>query len=281
MKLHSISQTLKNAAICVLLSNFMVSAIAQTEEKLPNSVKVIANSLGYTVLKSFPAKGGLTGWSLNKGPGKNLIIYTPSDGSVAIAGQILDERGHNYNKDYEASYGISVDAKKAWNMLDKSGAYIKEGSSESGSYIYVFEDPNCGYCHYAWKALQPYVKAGLQVRWVPVAFLAPDSAEKNAYLMSASDKNEALKNMHEKWGSKNNTQIKTVVTANQTAMMDQNASLMRDLNFEGTPGIIYKDSKGNIIAAGGMPRLRDLPAITGMPEQVQTDKDVLAKFGGR
>jgi hypothetical protein len=66
---------------------------------------------------------------------------------------------------------------------------IVEGAAGKNvkSTIYVFMDPNCIFCHYAWKAFQPYEAAGLQVHWIPMGFLKPDSAGKAAALLQAQD----------------------------------------------------------------------------------------------
>src|SRR5580698_4973822 len=55
------------------------------------------------------------------------------------------------------------------------------------STIYVFMDPNCIFCHYAWEAFQPYEAVGLQVQWIPMGFLKPDSSGKAAALLDARD----------------------------------------------------------------------------------------------
>ena len=57
----------------------------------------------------------------------------------------------------------------------------------------VFFDPNCPYCHELYDDLQPWVgKQGLQLRWIPVAVLAPSSEGKAAALLQAADRARAL-----------------------------------------------------------------------------------------
>ena len=38
----------------------------------------------------------------------------------------------------------------------------------------VFFDPNCPFCAHLWRELQPWQNR-LRVRWIPVAFVRPDS----------------------------------------------------------------------------------------------------------
>ncbi|MBU6261198.1 MAG: thioredoxin fold domain-containing protein [Burkholderiales bacterium] len=57
----------------------------------------------------------------------------------------------------------------------------------------VFFDPNCPYCHHLYEDLQPWVgKQGLQLRWIPVAVLAPSSEGKAAAMLQAADTRKAL-----------------------------------------------------------------------------------------
>jgi thiol:disulfide interchange protein DsbG len=57
----------------------------------------------------------------------------------------------------------------------------------------VFFDPNCPYCHKLYDDLQPWVgKQGLQLRWIPVAVLAPSSEGKAAAMLQSADRARAL-----------------------------------------------------------------------------------------
>src|SRR5260221_11847984 len=76
--------------------------------------------------------------------------------------------------------------------LEKSDAVV-EGPASAKKVIYVFFDANCWYCHLTWKALAPYEKAGLQVRWVPVAYQKDSSTTKAAAIMQAKDRAAALR----------------------------------------------------------------------------------------
>lgn len=47
--------------------------------------------------------------------------------------------------------------------------------------------------------------------------------------------------------------------------------------INGTPGIVWKDKQGKVNIKAGMPRLSEIPRITGLPEQKVDDPD-LARF---
>ena len=79
-----------------------------------------------------------------------------------------------------------------------------------------------------------YEKVGLQVRWIPVATLGPTSMPKAIEIMAAADQVAAFRKMEENHGK---------------------------------PGVIWKDKQGKVQVKGGMPRLSELAAITGLLEQ--------------
>jgi len=146
--------------------------------------------------------------------------------------------------------------------------------------IYAVFDPNCPFCHLAWKALQPYEKAGLQVRWVPVAYIKQSSFGKAAAILEAKDrlaafrKNEVGYDMQTHDGG-----IAPLANPSAAALrqIQSDNELMQKLRADGTPALVWKDRHGKVHLKVGLPRLSELPAITGLPEQAETDPD-LARF---
>ncbi|MGC2520684.1 MAG: hypothetical protein WA373_16435, partial [Burkholderiales bacterium] len=69
----------------------------------------------------------------------------------------------------DAQKPAARDLPALFSTLEKTDA-VAEGAASPKRTLYVFFDANCWYCHLTWKALQPYERAGLQVRWVPVAY---------------------------------------------------------------------------------------------------------------
>src|SRR5262249_40863350 len=76
------------------------------------------------------------------------------------------------------------DLSALYATLEKADA-VAEGAKQPKRVLYVFWDANCYYCNLTWKALQHYEKAGLQVRWVPVAYQKDNSAALAAAVMGA------------------------------------------------------------------------------------------------
>lgn len=181
--------------------------------------------------------------------------------------------------DYPNKYIPRPDFEAPFKELEKA-PYVAEGPVRNPrSLLYVIYDANCPYCHLAWKMLQPYEKAGLQVRWVPVAFLSPTSMPKAIEALAAPDPTAAFRRIMERFGQNYDPPAGFDARAKPeiAAKIQKNLELMQHLGMSGTPGLVWKDKNGRIATKGGLPRLSELPAITGLPEQ-KVDDPELAKF---
>jgi thiol:disulfide interchange protein DsbG len=49
---------------------------------------------------------------------------------------------------------------------------------------------------------------------------------------------------------------------------------MERFGVGGTPGLVWADEKGNVQVKAGMPRLSELPSITGLPAQKIDDPEL-------
>jgi thiol:disulfide interchange protein DsbG len=156
---------------------------------------------------------------------------------------------------------------------------IVEGASGANvkATIYVFMDPNCIFCHLAWKALQPYEAAGLQVHWIPMGFLKPDSAGKAAALLQAKDGAALLKELETGFSEQEESggiaPLPSIPAATQ-AKLNGNVKLFQDLGFQGTPTIIYMGSGGRWADSDGLPKLSMLPSMLNMPAQPLKDPEL-------
>lgn len=226
---------------------------------------------GLSIIKRFQGPSGLTGWLMKEPSGQYIPLFTTSDGKVLIAGALINAKGTNLSRMYKDLYAPKLDLTALWARFQKS-AYVIEGPKHSAHSIYVVMDPNCIFCHMFWLALQPYVKAGLQVRWVPVGFLKPTSPNKAAEILikgtSALVKDEKKFDDRSENGGINGMSP----TPKVKAELASNFALMQAAEVTGTPGVFYKNSKGVIVRHVGMPPVSDLPAITGLPAQKETNK---------
>lgn len=273
-----IDNKLVAAALAAIVgAGFTAGAAAQATEAYPKILNQ-AVSAGVSVVRSFPAASGLTGWLLSQG-GRYSIVYTTADKKTLLVGSLIGENGQNLSAKLEEQFVPRPDFTALFQRLEKA-TYVTEGTAHAPKgVVYVFVDPNCPYCHFTWRALQPYEAAGLQVRWIPVATLGPTSLPKAIEVLAAADKTAAFKAMEANHGKPWSPSAQSAETSHpaQVAALRQNGELMDAFGISGTPGVIWRDKQGKVQVKAGMPRLSELPAITGLPEQ-KIDDASLAKF---
>lgn len=165
-----------------------------------------------------------------------------------------------------------------WQQVTQS-KYIIQGADDktAKATIYAFFDPNCIFCHLGWKLSRHYYQEGLQVRWIPIAFLRSDSASKAAGVLTSADPSKALadgeggwKGMEDGGGAFHDA---TVTPAIQK-MLDRNKKLFADLGLTGTPGFVYRDAKGAIHVASGISNKHMFTTMTGLAYVQVNDPDL-------
>ena len=162
----------------------------------------------------------------------------------------------------------------------EKATHFNEGATKPRSTLYVFIDPNCLYCHLVWKSVQPYEKAGLQVKWIPVAFQKPSSTGRAAAILQARDPVEALRENEIRYKHKSyDGGIKPLdkIRPEVGKALEANLALMEKTGAPGTPLLVWKNASGSIEYRNGVPRLSELPLITGLPMQ-KIDDPELAEF---
>lgn len=250
-----------------------------TVSKAPAVPKTLepAVKAGLKVEKSFPAPSGLTGWVVSQGDGQYNIVYTTADSNTLIAGALMDATGKNITGEHFEKYVPKPDYEALFADIEKASSVTSGTTKDPKQVIYVFIDPNCIFCHYFWKLSQAYEKKGLQVKYLPVAFLKQDSLGKAAALLEAKDGAQALKKHETTFVAQKEeggiTPLKNPKPETLTAIQT-NADLMRKFGMKGTPGIVYKDKSGKVMIRPGMINNKDLAEIAGIDEQPVTDKDL-------
>jgi len=247
--------------------------------QLPKQIEAAVRA-GAELVRTFPAASGLMGWVLSRN-GRYSLVYSTPDGKTLLVGELIDsDSGTSLSEQYYAKYVPQPDPEALFGKLERS-RFIAEGTLKSPrSVIYVLFDPNCPFCHFAWKALQPYERAGLQVRWIPVAYLMQSSPGKAAAIMEAGDPGAALRVNEGKYDiARHQGGIEALASpgADTLRQLRDHNELMQALGASGTPALVWKDTQGKVRVSVGMPRLSRLPDITGMPEQPEDDPS-LARF---
>ena len=142
-------------------------------------------------------------------------------------------------------------ASSFWNQfLPHHVTYIQDG--HAGPIIYDFQDPNCPYCHVMYEHEAPLIRAGqLTVRYVPVAFLTPQSPAEAAAWLQSPHPLQALKHFETIVGpalrsGSYRSLPKVTPTAATRKNLRQNLDIMGETGFEGTPAILFRAKDGAI-----------------------------------
>lgn len=260
---------------------------------------------GMVLESQFNAESDLTGWVLSL-DGQFTLVYTTPDKRTLISGALINEAGQNLSELYaqqyfpkpdisllEESTYISIGAPKEVNLPDSATAQVApegdnaatemttdagvaepvtEQTAEAERVIYAFFDPSCPFCHLAWKAFQPYVDKGVEIRWIPVAFLNPESRDKAAAILQGSNPETMLAESMRLFNTEE--QPATSVKETSRRQLQHNMKLMQRFGIQGTPGLIWADDNGELNIRSGMPKLDEFSHITGLPEQPQTDPEL-------
>jgi thiol:disulfide interchange protein DsbG len=274
-EIHSLAaKVIFSAAGAILI---VAPAAVSAAQKYPKAIEGAIAS-GMKLSATFPAASGLTGWVLSHN-GRHSIVYTTADRKTVISGMLINESGENLTERDEAKYIPKPDPAALYRELEKSSHVVEGTLRNPKSVMYVFVDANCPFCHLTWKALQPYQEAGLQVRWIPVATLGPTSMPKAIEVLAEADPVAAFRKMEENSGKSwtATPQMTEDAKPEIAEKIRSNGELMGSFGIGGTPGIVWKDQQGKLNVKGGMPRLSEIPQMTGLPEQ-KIDDPSLARF---
>ncbi|MGO9443307.1 MAG: thiol:disulfide interchange protein DsbG [Thiobacillaceae bacterium] len=162
-----------------------------------------------------------------------------------------------------------------FGRLEKTDA-VREGARGATHVLYVFFDANCLFCRLTWKALQPYEKVGLAVRWVPVAYQQTSSLARAAAIIQATDPVAALRENELGYNTarfNGGIQPMRDVPAELAARLHANTKLMQEFGAPGTPALVWMDSNGQVRVEVGLPRASELPYITGLRPQSTDDPE--------
>lgn len=151
-----------------------------------------------------------------------------------------------------------------WHSLQLSD-WIAVGSTRPRHVVYFFTDPNCPYCHDLWLALRPYYVQGLQVRAVLVDIISDTSPGKAAAILQARNPQVALNKNEDDWGHRldGGGGIAPLLHPQPDILraLDAHAALMMQFGISGTPGLAFKDNRGELHVIAGLPKNATLTAI--------------------
>lgn len=216
-------------------------------------------------------------------PTEMVVAYTDDSGKYVFHGALYYEGKDgvaDLTRELEDKHRPIIDLQALWPEVEKSTWYADGANDEEAKFtMYGFFDPNCIYCHLSWLSLEPYFKAGLQVRWIPVAVIGQTSAQKSARLMTGGDFAAKMAFGHKKWeaGRDKAFPLLNDIPADTAKRIEENNLLMRTVGATGTPAFLWKDAAGKVHKASGLIPPREIPRLTGLPFQ-ENDNPKLKEF---
>jgi thiol:disulfide interchange protein DsbG len=226
----------------------LLAACVQAQD-MPAPISALV-SKGVQIKGPMAAPDGFKGY-VGDYRGKSMPLYLLPDGKHVLIGTLLDANANDLTQAplHEASRPAIGEA--TWAELG-AATWIAQGPARPRRIVYVFTDTECPYCHELWQAIQPVLAGGdVQVRYVMVAVIAPQSLNRAAAILDARDPKALLKQHEASFGHSTVQPQLTVPPATAKRIAD-NAVLMEKLDIQGTPATVYKDAAGKIRIASGM-----------------------------
>jgi thiol:disulfide interchange protein DsbG len=250
------------AAAALWLAAASCSAVAAAvPASLPPFLQTMIASGKIKLLRSFATdKPGLIGYVVQHG-GQNQLVF--GEAGYMFVGQLFSPKGQDLVALYSAQYLPKPDVAATVKELENSGHLIGQGPA-TAPLLYVFNDPNCIFCHRFYQMAEPLVQAGrLQLRWAMVGFLKPSSAGRAVAMLSASNPVQALQanETHfdvsaEEGGmalaQKAHPKLQALLKAHYTAMQSVGGS--------GTPTLLYRTDASHWAVRVGLPSAKWLSA---------------------
>lgn len=244
----------------VVISLMLMAACSRADStSLPPAVQALA-AQGLAVMKEFDAGKGIRAFVgiVNDRP---IAVYVLADGN-AIVGTRLNAKGEPLDDAKLEKLIAKPMSEKDWERL-KTSTWVLDGKSDAPRIVYVFTDANCPYCHRFWEAARPWVDAGkVQIRDILVGVIKEDSPAKAAAILDAPDRSAALLENEKNYAGGGIAPAPSV-SASVRQILDTNQTLMMAMGFQGTPGIVVRDSDGLIRKYNGMPQQSELINVLG------------------
>lgn len=196
------------------------------------------------ITKSFKVTEDIQGFVVKTPSEKEMILYVNQKADLLLMGTIINKEGTNLTEQYSQQYIYADVAKKAHEDVVKT-LWFQEGQDSAPHKAYLVVDPMCGYCKKQYALLQPLIAKGqLQVRWVMVGYLRPESAGIAANILMAKETDEKIQRLakHEQSGLKPlSPNDGSLVTTSVFASVSKNTAFFEKYAtyFIGTPTFIY------------------------------------------
>lgn len=207
---------------------------------------------GYTFVKQIDAPEGLIGWTGYKHEYPSTVFIS-KDQKYYLVGDLFNQSGQNLTEQAINTHVKGAVLDEIWKSLEKS-TWIQDGKSDAEKIIYVFNDPNCSYCHTFWKQARPFVNSGkVQLRHIMVGVIRPSSKGQAASILNNHNPAEFFTEYNLANGKSKLKEMQSI-PKDLSEKIDFNTNLMDKYGFYATPALIWKDSKGEIQSQQGVPK---------------------------
>lgn len=221
------------------------SAFAQ----YPDAVQVLVDD-GLKIGAHFDAPGVQQGYVGLK-DGHTVTLYLMNDGEHVIIGKMADGFGQNLSAEHVRTWLPKPDLDHAWQQLARA-TWISEGPEDAKRIVYVFTDPNCGYCVELHKKARAYLGKGIQLRHVMVGVIQPSSLAKAASVISAEHPVDHLEFLNNQF-PRNWLESPDNIPDTFRKKIETNNQLMKALSVSATPAVFYRDKNDEVRKIVGLP----------------------------
>ena len=213
---------------------------------------------GARIIERFEGPDGLAGYVIALG-GQTATAYVTRSGEHVVLGTHVNAAGVNESRSRLEAVANAPRDPQEWAALEDA-AWISEGDADAERVVYVFTDPNCPYCNRFNAAARSVIEAGASaaLRHILVGVIRPESARQSASILAADNPAERLRAYNAAFGGGN----PPVIEGNpDTAPIEANNALMRELGIGGTPAIYYRDRADQIRRVSGLPEQSRIETI--------------------
>lgn len=215
----------------------------------PDAVQVLIDE-GFRIEASFEAPGGLTGY-VGRQNGHPVSLYLMPDGEHVVVGKMVDGFGQDLSAQHLRNWLPPTDLSNAWQQL-QNASWVAEGPEDASRVVYVFSDPNCGYCVTFREKARPFLDRGIELRHIMVGIIQPSSLAKAAGVLGAQDPVAKLE-FHNSQFPGDWLESDENVPRHLRDQVQGNNRLMERFGVSATPSVFYRDTNGEITRIVGLP----------------------------
>lgn len=235
----------------------IASAIALTSisqpalsSKLPTLLTDMETKGYFKIIDTTPVnevKGVTAVMVQDNSQGEFHVYWVDDTQQMIFTGDMVTAGGKNLTSNYRNK--LIPSQAETFNQVFEKGLVLgnKPSDRNTDNALFLFYEPFCGYCHKLHKSLKPLIDKGLNVQYIPVAFLRPNSADVIASVAAEKDITKAVYMADARI-------LDTNVKADPElrAKIEYNGFVMRSMGISGTPGIVYRDSNDKVVVARGL-----------------------------